>query len=43
MADLDTALRARTPRTGLWPETSELTVTETVDAILAGTERAGVA
>jgi cytidylate kinase len=43
VARLDAALRTETPRTGLWLDTSELTVTETVDAILAGTERARVA
>ncbi len=39
---LDAALRARTPRIGLWLDTSELTVGETVEAILAGGERARV-
>ncbi|MET8947622.1 AAA family ATPase [Streptomyces sp. NPDC004542] len=43
VAELDAALRAETPRTGLWLDTSALTVSETVDAILAGTERARVA
>lgn len=40
--DLDGALRAGTPRLGLWLDNSELTVGETVDAILAGRERARV-
>lgn len=40
--DLDRALRADTPRLGLWLDSSELTVGETVDAILAGRERARV-
>ncbi|WP_030943532.1 AAA family ATPase [Streptomyces sp. NRRL S-646] len=40
--DLDGALRADTPRLGLWLDSSELTVEETVDAILAGRERARV-
>jgi len=40
--DLDGALRADTPRLGLWLDSSELTVGETVDAILAGRERATV-
>ena len=40
--DLDGALRADTPRLGLWLDSSELTVGETVDAILAGRERARV-
>ncbi|MFC3577891.1 AAA family ATPase [Streptomyces yaanensis] len=42
VGDLDGALRDGTPRIGLWLETSELTVEETVDAILAGRERARV-
>lgn len=37
---LDEALRSRTPRIGLWLDTSELTVEQTVEAILAGRERA---
>ncbi|MCX4881112.1 MULTISPECIES: AAA family ATPase [unclassified Streptomyces] len=40
--DLDGALRADTPRLGLWLDSSELTVGETVEAILAGRERARV-
>lgn len=40
--DLDTELRTRTPRLGLWLDTTELTVGETVEAILAGRERARV-
>ncbi|MGC5037806.1 MULTISPECIES: AAA family ATPase [unclassified Streptomyces] len=39
---LDEALRTRTPRLGLWLDTSELTVGQTVEAILAGRERARV-
>ncbi|MGW6906577.1 AAA family ATPase [Streptomyces sp. NPDC054940] len=39
---LDGELRARTPRIGLWVDSSELTVGETVEAILAGWERARV-
>ncbi|MYS88393.1 MULTISPECIES: AAA family ATPase [Streptomyces] len=39
---LDEALRARTPRIGLWLDTSELTVRQTVEAILAERERARV-
>ncbi|MEU6257737.1 AAA family ATPase [Streptomyces sp. NPDC047043] len=42
VADLDGALRASTPRLGLWLDSSELTVGETVEAILAGRERARV-
>ncbi|WP_055702354.1 AAA family ATPase [Streptomyces silaceus] len=38
--DLDAALREQTPRIGLWLDSSELTVDETVDAIL---ERLGEA
>jgi chloramphenicol 3-O-phosphotransferase len=40
--DLDGALRSATPRIGLWLDTSELTVGQTVEAILAGRERARV-
>lgn len=39
---LDAALRASTPRVGLWLDTSELTPAQTVEAILAGRERARV-
>ncbi|MGW0614279.1 AAA family ATPase [Streptomyces sp. NPDC002788] len=39
---LDEALRTRTPRIGLWLDTSELTVGQTVEAILAERERARV-
>lgn len=39
---LDGELRARTPRIGLWVDSSELTVGETVEEILAGRERARV-
>ncbi|MBR8641927.1 AAA family ATPase [Streptomyces tuirus] len=40
---LDEALRTRTPRIGLWLDTSELTVGQTVEQILAERERARVA
>ncbi|MFF8228655.1 AAA family ATPase [Streptomyces caelestis] len=39
---LDEALRTRTPRIGLWLDTTELTVEQTVEAILAERERARV-
>ncbi|MGW0813713.1 AAA family ATPase [Streptomyces viridiviolaceus] len=39
---LDRALRESTPRLGLWLDTSELTVARTVEAILAGAQRARV-
>lgn len=39
---LDEALRTATPRLGLWLDSSALTPEETVDAILAGRERARV-
>ncbi|WP_405614498.1 AAA family ATPase [Streptomyces sp. NBC_00076] len=39
---LDEVLRASTPRIGLWLDTSTLTAAETVDAIVAGRERARV-
>ncbi|MDF3147636.1 MULTISPECIES: AAA family ATPase [unclassified Streptomyces] len=39
---LDGELRADTPRIGLWVDSSELTAGETVEAILAGRERARV-
>jgi len=42
VADLDGALRDSTPRLGLWLDNSDLTVGETVEAILAGRERARV-
>lgn len=41
--DLDAILRERTPEVGLRLDTSELTVEETVDAILAGLDEARVA
>jgi predicted kinase len=41
--DLDGELRRNTPRLGLWLDTTRLTVGETVEAILAGRERARVA
>lgn len=34
-ADLDDELRERTPRLGLWVDSTELTVEETVDVIVA--------
>ncbi|MFF4500265.1 hypothetical protein [Streptomyces sp. NPDC001401] len=37
-----TRARPSTPRLGLWLDSSELTVGETVEAILAGRERARV-
>jgi ABC-type cobalamin/Fe3+-siderophores transport system ATPase subunit len=42
--ELDRALRAETPRLGLWLDTSSLGVEETVEAILgeAGRMRAGI-
>jgi predicted kinase len=40
---LDTELRTRTPRIGLWLDTTGLTVRQTTEAILAGRERARVA
>ncbi|WP_217238664.1 AAA family ATPase [Streptomyces sp. AC555_RSS877] len=40
--ELDRALRTRTPRIGLWVDSSGLTVRETVEEILAGWERARV-
>ncbi|WP_405736353.1 AAA family ATPase [Streptomyces sp. NBC_00028] len=40
--ELDRQLRARTPRIGLWLDTSELSVGETVEAILTGRQRAEV-
>lgn len=40
--DLDADLRTATPRIGLWLDNSELTVTETVESIVAGRERARV-
>ncbi|MFD7136622.1 AAA family ATPase [Streptomyces sp. NPDC059894] len=39
---LDTELRTRTPRIGLWLDTTKWTVGETVEAILSGRERARV-
>ncbi|MER5176869.1 AAA family ATPase [Streptomyces sp. NPDC002896] len=42
VADLDRSLRVETPRIGLWLDTSELTVSETVDAILSGRDEARV-
>ncbi len=40
--ELHRALRTRTPRIGLWVDSSGLTVGETVEEILAGRERARV-
>ena len=42
VAELDRVLRVETPRIGLWPDTSELTVGETVEEIPAGRQRARV-
>ncbi|MEU9912722.1 AAA family ATPase [Streptomyces sp. NPDC051001] len=43
VTELDRVLRAETPRIGLWLDTSELSVGETVEAIVAERERARVA
>ncbi|MDG4860452.1 AAA family ATPase [Streptomyces sp. T-3] len=43
VADLDHRLREETSRIGLWLDSSELTVDETAEAILAGLEKASVA
>lgn len=40
VADLDHSLRAETPRHGLWLDTSDLTVDETVDTILSRIDEA---
>ncbi|AJE82864.1 phosphotransferase [Streptomyces albus] len=42
VASLDRGLRETTPRLGLWLDSSESTVPETVDAVLAGLGRARV-
>lgn len=42
VGDLDRALRERTPRLGLWVDSSELTAVETADRILAQLEAARV-
>ncbi|MCH5671768.1 AAA family ATPase [Streptomyces gilvus] len=42
VAELDGVLRGPTPRLGLWLDTTTLSVGETVEAILAGRERARV-
>ncbi|MEW2392997.1 AAA family ATPase [Streptomyces venezuelae] len=42
VADLDAILRERTPRLGLWLDSGELTVDETVDAILSRLDEARV-
>lgn len=42
VAELDRALREETPRLGLWLDTSDLTPTSTVDAILADLPAAAV-
>ncbi|QFZ24716.1 AAA family ATPase [Saccharothrix syringae] len=42
VADLDRGLRDGTPRLGLWLDTSDQTPDQTVDAILAGLDRARV-
>ena len=39
-AQLDADFRATTPRLGLWLDTSDLTVSQTVDAILSQSEQA---
>jgi chloramphenicol 3-O-phosphotransferase len=39
-ADLDSELRANTPRLGLWLDTSALSVEETVEAVLARLDKA---
>ncbi|MEV7197418.1 AAA family ATPase [Streptomyces sp. NPDC093510] len=41
--DLDAILREQTPRVGLWLDSTELTVDQTVDGILAGLDEARVA
>ncbi|MFJ9713525.1 AAA family ATPase [Streptomyces sp. NPDC101234] len=43
VADLDAGLRTGTAPSGLWLDSSELTVEQTVEAILRGTERSRVA
>lgn len=43
VAELDQGLREETSRVGLWLDSSELTVDETVEAILAGLGEASVA
>ena len=43
VAELDRGLREETPRIGLWLDTSDLNVAQTVDAIVAGRESARVA
>ncbi len=40
---LDEELRARTPRRGLWPDTSDLTPEQAVDAVLGGLDEPRVA
>ncbi|MFG2496658.1 AAA family ATPase [Streptomyces sp. NPDC048441] len=40
--DLDAGFRSTTPKVGLWLDSSDLTVAETVDAILAGLDEARV-
>ncbi|MBO4255287.1 AAA family ATPase [Streptomyces griseorubiginosus] len=42
VAELDGVLRGATPRLGLWLDTTGLSVGETVEAIIAGRERARV-
>src|SRR5690606_17419541 len=41
-ADLDRGLREDTPRLGLWLDTTDLTVAQTVDAILARLDKAAL-
>ncbi|WP_246458640.1 AAA family ATPase [Streptomyces himalayensis] len=43
VAELDRGLRAETPPIGLWLDTSDLTVSETVAAILSGLDEARLA
>jgi hypothetical protein len=42
IADLDDALRSRTPRIGLWLDTSEQTPDATIDELLLRVEEARV-
>jgi predicted kinase len=42
VVDFDRVLRTETPRIGLWLDTSTLTVTETVDQILAQLDQAAI-
>ena len=40
--ELDRVLREQTPRLGLWIDSSELSVAQTIDAILTGLDRARI-